>query len=268
MYEQYWGFQIKPFENTPDPRFLYHSSQHEEGLNRLLYVVREGKGAGLMTGVYGCGKTLLGWTLMRELEQDVYRVSYVTNPRLNDIELLRMIAHGLGLSDPPTRKTDVLISLEKIFNENLRDGRKTVVVIDEAHAIEDPQIFEELRLLLNFQTENKFLLTLLLMGQPELRPKVDNNKQLSQRLAMRYHLGPLSPSETYEYIRHRLHVAGGSTELFTTEACQIVHERSGGIPRRINHICDISLLNGYGKNAQTVDAAIARDAIDSIGGVT
>lgn len=266
MYENHWGLTLKPFENTPDPRFLYHAPQHEEGLSRLLYVVREGKGAGLLTGVYGCGKTLLGRTLLRELEQDVYRVAFVTNPRLDDVELLRLVAHGLGAPDLPTRKTDVLVALEKIFQENLRDGRKTVVVVDEAHAIEDPRLFEELRLLLNFQLEDRFLLTLLLMGQPELAPKVDANKQLAQRLAMRYHLEGLSAADVRGYVEHRLRVAGAARPLFTPEAVQMIFERSGGIPRRINHICDLSLLTGYGKSAAVVDRDIAREAIESLGG--
>jgi general secretion pathway protein A len=266
MYETHWGLTLKPFENTPDPRFLYHAPQHEEGLSRLLYVVRERKGAGLLTGVYGCGKTLLSRTLTRELEKDVYRVAFVTNPRLDDVEMLRMVAHGLGATDLPTRKTDILVALEKIFQENIRDGRKTVVVIDEAHAIEDARIFEELRLLLNFQTEEHFLLTLLLFGQPELQPKIDANKQLAQRMAMRFHLEGLSAADTQGYIEHRLKVAGAKHPLFTADAAALVFERTGGIPRRINHACDVSLLTGYGKSANVIDRETVREAIDSLGG--
>lgn len=266
MYESHWGLTLKPFENTPDPRFLYHAPQHEEALSRLLYVVREKKGAGLLTGVYGCGKTLLGRTLLRELEKDVYRVAFVTNPRLDDVEMLRMIAHGLGASELPVRKADILVALERIFQENLRDGRKTVVVIDEAHAIEDPRIFEELRLLMNFQTEEHFLLTLLLLGQPELQPKIDANKQFAQRMAMRFHLEGLSAADSAGYIQHRLKVAGAQRPLFTAEAAQLVFERSGGIPRRINHICDVSLLTGFGKSATVVDKDVVKESIDSLGG--
>lgn len=265
MYEAYWGFSFKPFENTPDPRFLYNSPQHEEGLSRLMYVVREGKGGGLLTGAYGCGKTLLGRTLSKEIERDVYRVAFVTNPRLDDVEMLRMVAHGLGATDLPTRKTDVLVALEKLFQENLRDGRKTVVVIDEAHAIEDPRLFEELRLLMNFQTEDRFLLTLLLLGQPELKAKVENNKQLNQRLAMRYQLEPLSPEDVQKYIRHRLGVAGVEKALFSADAVKLIAERSGGIPRRINHICDMSLLNGMGRSSSLVDRDMVREAAEGLG---
>lgn len=264
MYEAYWGLSLKPFENTPDPRFLYHAPQHEESLSRLLYVVREGKGAGMLSGVYGCGKTLLSRTLLNELENAVYRVALVTNPRLDDVELLRMIAHRLGATQLPERKTDVLLLLERIFEENMREGRKTVVVVDEAHAIDDPAIFEELRLLLNFQSEDRFLVTLLLIGQPELLPKVEANKQLAQRLAIRTHLQGLSAPEVRAYIEHRLAVAGATRPIFTPEAAQLIYERSGGIPRRINHICDVSLLTGFGKALPAIGPEVVRDAVESV----
>jgi len=264
MYEQYWGLKEKPFENTPDPKFFYNSSQHEEGLARMLYVVREGKGAGLLTGVYGCGKTLLSHALMKELEQDVYKVALLTNPRLDDVEMLRMIAHGLGATEIPTRKADVLIVLEKILKNNLSDGKKTVVVIDEAHAIEDKNIFEEIRLLLNFQFEDKFLLNLLLLGQPELKEKVENIKQLNQRIAMRFHLEALNKEETFNYIVHRLKIAGVSNQIFSNDAVSLIYERSGGIPRRINQICDCALLTGYGKEVKIIDQELVKETVQSM----
>lgn len=264
MYEEYWGLKEKPFENTPDPKFFYNSSQHEEGLSRMIYVVREEKGAGLLTGVYGCGKTLLSRALMKELEQDIYKVAIITNPRLDDVEMLRMIAHSLGATELPTRKADVLITLERILKNNASDGKKTVIVIDEAHAIEDRNIFEEIRLLLNFQFEDKFLLNLLLLGQPELKEKIENIKQLNQRIAMRFHLEALNKEETAGYINHRLKIAGLTRQIFSNDAVSLIYEKSGGIPRRINQICDCALLTGYGKEAKIIDQELIKETVQSM----
>jgi len=264
MYEEHWGLREKPFENTPNPHFLYHSQQHEEGLSRLLYVVSEGKGAGLITGVFGCGKTLLGRTLFKELDRDIYKTAFIANPFLNYTELLMHIAYSLGARDLPQNKQDILVNvilerLSEILENNMRDGKKTVVVIDEAHVITDRRVWEELRLLLNFQMEDRFLLTLLILGQPELKEIIDSNKQFSQRIAVKFHLGPLSEKETNEYIKHRLSVSGRITPIFTPESTALIYKKSGGIPRRINHICDLALFAGFGKNKSVIDDKIIKE---------
>ncbi|MFQ3675103.1 MAG: AAA family ATPase [Endomicrobiia bacterium] len=264
MYETFWGLKEKPFENTPDPKFFYNSQQHEEALARMLYVIREGKGAGLLTGVYGCGKTLLSRSIFKELEQDIYKIALITNPRLDDVEMLRMVTHSLGSgTEIPTRKADVLIKLENILKNNLSDGRKTVIIIDEAHVIEQREIFEEIRLLLNFQLEDKFLLTILLLGQPELKDKVEEIKQLNQRIVMKYHLTQLNREEVENYIFHRLSVAGLKEKIFSSEVIDIIFERSGGIPRRINQICDTILLAAYGQSTKVVTKELVKETVQS-----
>jgi len=154
--------------------------------------------------------------------------------------------------------------LEKTFANNMRDGKKTVIIIDEAHVIEKDSVFEEIRLLLNYQLEDKFLLTLILLGQPELKDKVESNKQLLQRIAMRYHLKGLSQGETEKYIKHRLNIAGSTKDIFAPESLRLVFVRSAGIPRRINQICDMSLLTGFSKKVNTIDESIVIEGIESL----
>lgn len=270
MYEEYWGLSEMPFENTPDPRFLYYSTQHEEALTRLMYVIKKRKGAGMLTGVFGCGKTVLARALLQELKKNIYRVAFIINPQLAYVELLRSIAHHLGAKDLPIKKTEVLTDfllqvLSDILFNNMKDGKETVIIIDEAHVIEDKAVFEELRLLLNFQLDDRFLLTLLLLGQPELKEEVDGNKQLAQRIALAYHLEPLSEEDTLNYITHRLCVANRTEPIFDSSAVEAIYENSGGIPRRINQICDMSLFTGFGKKATRIDREIIQEAVDSLG---
>lgn len=269
MYEEYWGLHKKPFENTPDPTFLYRSQEHEEALARLIYAVNERKGAAVLTGVFGCGKTLIGNELLRELSNDRYRVAFIANPYLSHLELLMALASRLGAANLPDRKSEVLVnllldSINSILHNNYRDGKDTVIIIDECHVIDDPKIFEELRLLLNFQIEDRFLLTLLLFGQPELREKIDNNKQFEQRIAIKCHLTNFDLQDTTYYIAHRLKVAGAQAPIFTNEAVESIFERTGGIPRRINRLCDICLLSGFAKKLTQIDKMIVSEEAASL----
>jgi len=267
MYEQYWGLTEKPFENTADPRFLYYSHQHEEAFTRLTYSIHEQKGAAVLTGVFGCGKTVIAQAVLLSLSKGKYETAFVINPQLNHVELLREIIFDLGHKDNlPMHKTDILHSLEKILHDNMDNGKQTVVFIDEAHMINDELIFEELRLLLNFQYRNKFLLTLLLLGQPELRDKINNIKQLQQRISIRFHLSSLTEAETMEYINHRLKIAGSTRPIFENEALKSVYDLSGGIPRRINQICDMALLTGFGRQIELINEGVITEVVKDLEG--
>jgi general secretion pathway protein A len=271
MYEEYWGLKEKPFENTPDPRFIFHSTQHEEVLSRLLYIVKEGKGAAMLTGIFGCGKTLIGRTLLRQLEEDVYRVAFITNPYLSYEELLMHILHKLGGENLPVSKAEIFINviLEKmndILINNMRDGKKTVIIIDEAHVIKDKKVWEEIRLILNFQLEDRFLLTLLLLGQPELKTIIDANKEFAQRIAVKSHLGSLTEEEVKKYIQHRLSIAGRKEPVFQEDAYKEIFMKSGGIPRRVNHICDFALLSGSGEGATLIGKDLIKEVSSDIEG--
>jgi len=270
VYKEYWGLKEMPFENTPDPRFLYYSPQHEEGLSRLLYVVEQRKGAGMLTGVFGCGKTVLARALFNALNRNVYQIAFINNPHLKSVEFLRAIARQLGAENLPDRLSEMSADyftevINNILLNNAKDGKETVVIIDEAHVIDDVEVFEELRMLLNFQVENRFLLTLLLMGQPELKERIHKNKQLVQRIAMGYYLEPFNKEEVSKYIAHRLEVAGGNKGIFTEDAIDLICVNSGGIPRRINQVCDMSLVTGFGKRADKISAEIVKEAVDSLG---
>ena len=257
MYENFWGLKEKPFENTPDPRFIYYSQQHKEAIARMLYVVREHKGAALLTGEYGSGKTLLSRVLWHELQQEnKFQSVFILNPRLSGIEFIQEIVHQLGGRDVPPNKIDLFHTLHKMLFANYNLGKHSVIVIDEAQAIEDRNIFEEVRLLLNFQLDNAFLLTIILLGQPELKYSVMSLPQFMQRMAVRYHLKAFDEQESKEYVLHRLSVSGAQKEIFDAEALHEIYACSQGIPRRINTICDLALLVGFGSSLSLIDKGV------------
>jgi len=273
MYEQYWNLKEKPFQNTPDPRFLFMSHQHEDSLMKLTYVVAQNLGCGMLTGVFGCGKTLLARVILRELGQDKFRAAYIHNPLVSEpAELLRTIVRSLSPQSLPEKKTELMVDpmLEKLHTillENIRDGKDNIVIVDEAHTIEDMRIFEQLRLILNFQHDDRFLLALILMGQPELRDKIDALKPLSQRIPIRCHLDPLKEDEVAAYLEHRLKLANEGavpaqlTNIYQKDVVKTIYNFSGGIPRKINTLCDLVLLSGFAKKVSLIDAGLVASAI-------
>ena len=266
MYQEHWGLKELPFENVPDPRFFYPSPEHQEALIRLFYAVNNRKGSAMLTGEVGCGKTILSRTLVQDLSGDRFEVGLVANPGLPPIDFLREILYQLGEQTDATSKLDLLHALNDVVVKNLNAGKDTVIMIDEAQAIENQDTFEELRLLLNFQLNDRFLLTLILIGQPELREKVGQIRQLEQRIAIKYHLGPLSTEETGKYIHYRLKKAGLQKEIITPETFPIICSATHGIPRDVNNVCDMSLLLGFSSGATEIDEGIAQKAVAAVMG--
>ncbi len=267
MYEKYWGLKEKPFENTADPRFLYQSPQHEEAITRLEYAITEDKGIAVLTGVFGCGKTVIAEKLLETISQDIYEVAFIVNPQFSAIELLRDIIYNLGFKEKLTdQKDEVVHKLVEILQDNFNNGKRSIIVIDEAHLIQEVAIFEELRVLLNFQHNHHFLLTLLLLGQPELKEKISNIKQFSQRVAMSYHLVGLAKNEINNYINHRLEIAGATRKIFAEGNSEYIFRHSGGIPRRINKICDLALYTGYSEGVKMIKPDLMESAVKDLAG--
>ena len=264
MYKTYFGFKEKPFGKTPDPRFLFLSSGHEEALARLEFVLVEREIA-VLTGDIGCGKTTLSRALMDRLG-DGYRFSFIVNPRLNASEFLRTTARLLEIEKPSDTKDGLLEQINSAVYKNYQKGICPVIVIDEAQMITDAEVFDEIRLLTNFQMDDRNLISVIIMGQPELRDILASPRfePLRQRISLHYHLLPLSAEETMEYLDFRLEVAGGSAGLFTPDAVQKIFELTSGVPRRINSMATNALLVAYGCDAALIDSIIIDEIKDEL----
>lgn len=264
MYLDFYGFSEKPFSKTPDPRFLFMSGGHREALARLQYAVEE-RELVLLTGEIGCGKTTLSRALM-DTAGDGYRFCFVFNPKLGPLEFLRTIAAGLGLEEPKRSKEDLLQELTDALYMSNREGRCPVLVIDEAQLIPDREVFDEIRLLTNFQLDDKNLLSIIIMGQPELRRSLANPvyEPLRQRIGVQFHLPSLNLEETMEYMDFRLEVAGGEPGLFSPDAVLKIYELSGGVPRKINLIATNALLVGFGKDAAWIDGSVIDELTEEL----
>jgi len=266
MYLNYWDFREKPFENTPDPRFLYRSGNHEEALMRMSYCIEEKKGAAMLTGEYGSGKTLLTRTLLRELlkEEGKYKVALIVNPSFSSIDFLREIIFQFENEIFKGTKLALIHRLNEILYKSANEGKNAVVIVDEAQAIRSNKMFEELRLLLNFQMNDRFLLTLLLVGQPELRQKVDKLPQLKQRLAIVYHLHGLTEGDIPKYVDYRCAIAGKAGGVFNEPALKMISEKTEGIPRNINTVCELSLLQSMFEKKTVVDEAVVTKVLEDV----
>jgi type II secretory pathway predicted ATPase ExeA len=255
MYREYYGLKVKPFQKTPDPNFLYLSRAHEEALERLRYTVEE-KEMMLLTGDIGCGKTTLTRALIDSLDEK-HRIVLVINPRLTPYQFLRLTAKRFGI-DVDSEKISKDGLLEAIHGRIYRDyeeGITPVIIIDEAQLIPWRETFEEIRLLTNYQLDDTNLMSLILVGQSEFRKKINLKalEPLRQRIGIFYHIGSLAPDEIKNYVQFRLQKAGRPDLLFTRRALRAIHGYSGGMPRLINSIANLALMEGYGQGQDLVD---------------
>ncbi len=267
MYEAFYGLREKPFNLTPDPKFLYLSEKHKEAFAHLLYGIKSRSGFVMLTGEIGTGKTTICRNLLSQLESDT-ELAFIFNPFLSPIELLRKINSEFGIDT----KADNLLGLTEELNIHLLNagarGKNCVLVIDEAQNL-DVKVLEQIRLLSNLETESSKLIQIILIGQPELGEKLALHelRQLNQRITARYHLTPLNEVETLQYAAYRIHVAGGRKSVsFSKGAIRQVYKLSGGTPRMVNAICDRALLIGYTREEHVITADIVRQAAREIKG--
>jgi type II secretory pathway predicted ATPase ExeA len=248
MYKAYWQLHSRPFENCIDARFYYPSEVHQGALLKLRYAVENQRGAALLTGTAGSGKTLLVNALKRQLDDRFTPLVHVVFPQMSVAELLSYLAVEMGALANPAARVSVDESVRKLQHfliENMRRGNHSVVVVDEAQLLLDTGALEALRLLMNFESVAQPALTLLLVGQPALLPALERMPALEVRLSVKCLLRPLNLEETVSYVTHRLSAAGATREIFTSEALTTLYQLTCGNPRRINRLCDLALLIGY-----------------------
>lgn len=246
MYQEFYGLKEAPFNVTSDPNFLYLSRHHQEAYSHLAYGIQERKGFLQMTGEIGTGKTTLCRAFLNRLDQKV-KTAFILNPNLSQVQLLQAIVDDLGLPSKRRTRVDLMTTLNQFLIEQSNQGGNVVLIIDEAQNL-SPQALEQIRLLSNLETEKEKLFQIVLVGQPQLREKLEheNLRQLKQRIGVRYHISPLGLDDVTGYVHHRLNVAGSDGKiLFPRKSIDLIYRYSKGVPRLINTICDKALLAGY-----------------------
>jgi general secretion pathway protein A len=259
MYLEFFGLAKKPFSKTPDPAFLFPSRQHAEALARLSHALEEREVA-VLTGEVGAGKTTLSRALV-DAYADRCRFSFVVHPALPAAQLLGAISEGFGLKRA-RRKADAFSALAEHVARLDEEGRFAVVVVDEAQLLPGRAAFDELRLLTNLAADDRALIGLVLVGQPELRERLRDRggEAFAQRIGIAYHVGALDPAETGQYLAHRLAVAGRDEPLFDEGAVTAVHRLAGGLPRRVNQLAASALLEAFAREEGLVTAEIVEAA--------
>lgn len=258
MYLDYWQLDSKPFEPVAERSVFYPCEAHQGALLKLRYAIENKRSAVLLAGPVGIGKSLLIDILQQDLPEQFQPFAHLVFPQMSSRELLAYLADRLGAppaASPRHTVDESVLRLEKLLTENAAQGRHAVVAIDEAHSLEDGDLLETLRLLLNFSREGQPLLTLVLVGQPGLLTSVARFPGLDQRLGVKSLLRPLSTDETASYLQHRLTAAGAIRDLFSNDAVEAVHYLSHGLPGQINRLCDLALVVGFAEGVPQLEAA-------------
>jgi len=267
MYTKFYGLKCKPFELLPDPRFLYASKNHDLALTHLEYGITDNKGFIVLTGDVGTGKTTLINFFLSKITTDV-NTAFIFNTNIDPTTFLEMVANDFRLQTPDTRRSTLYDGLYQFLLDEHIHGRRSVLIIDEAQNMPQ-ETLEEVRMLSNFETEESYLLQIIIVGQPQLRQRLNDPElaQLTQRISVYYHLAPLEKSDISRYIKHRLKVSGYPFPdlLFTSDAIEKIYEYTNGVPRLISSICDTALVYGYADELKTIDANIIKQVIKNRG---
>jgi len=267
VYLEYYGLTEPPFTITPNPRFLFFSGKHREAFNHLLYGIRERKGFVQLTGEVGAGKTTLCRALLEQLG-DNFSTALILNPVLDADQLVKAIAMEFGLEVKGMDRIEVVWVINDFLLRQMADNRETVLIIDEAQDLTN-ELLEQVRLLSNLETDERKLLQIVLMGQPELRERLNDHglRQLRQRITVRYHLNPLTRAEVAQYVQHRLQVSGAQgAPYFTRPALWRIYHYSSGIPRLVNAVCDKALLAGFVEQRDRIDFRLVGRALRELEG--
>jgi general secretion pathway protein A len=265
MYESFYGFNERPFNVTADPGFFYLSRRHKEAFSHLIYGIRERKGILEITGEVGTGKTTLCRALLHQLDKGT-KTAFILNPYLSQVQLLQAIITDFGLNLKYKTKLDLINALNAFLIRESNSGNNVLILIDEAQNLSSKQL-EQVRLLSNLETEKFKLLQIILVGQPELSEKLRKPclRQINQRIAVRYHILPLDDDEVFEYIKHRLMVAGPEANVeFSQDAIEDIYNYSQGTPRLINILCDRALLAGFVLETRSVNRDIIKKCIEEL----
>ncbi len=276
MYKEFYNFLQQPFNITSDPEFFFPSQRHEEAFSHLVYGIEQRKGILVITGEIGTGKTTLCRSLLSRLKTNI-KTALVLNPYFSELQLLQFIAKDLGIAGNFRNKLSLISALNNFLIEQTTLGNNVVLIIDEAQNLKINQL-EQIRLLSNLETEKEKLLQIILIGQPELQQKLKLPalRQLTQRVAVRYHILPLDKSDVGNYVAHRIKIASGfgpDEEIspnqvnvhFTDRAIEIIFGHSQGTPRTINILCDRALLLGFVTGTHIIDEHITLQAVNEVG---